>query len=215
MEEYEFIKGYENLYKICKSGKIFSCLYQKEMKPLTTGDGYLFVNLTKEGKRSKYRLHRLLATQYIDNPDNNPEVDHIDRNKHNNDLSNLRWVTRIENRNNRDDIIEKLSEELKQIREDKIKQYKKEWAEKSRREKGCKKREEMNLTKDPLYKYKKAQEYKTKLTEEQKQAKLEKRRQKYAENNLNEKQKQYLSNPEIKEKRRLQQIARREKLKNI
>jgi hypothetical protein len=215
MEEYEYIKGYENLYKICKGGKIFSCHQQKEMKAQTTSDNYYYVNLKKDGKKYKSRIHRLLAKQYINNPDNKPEVDHIDRNKQNNDLTNLRWVSRIENRNNRDDIIANLSEENKLARLDKIKQYKREWAEKNRREKGVKLRSEMTLTKDPNYKNNKAKEYKAKLTDEQKEAKLEARRLKYAENNIIDKQREYVNRPEVKERRRLQQIERRKKVKEI
>ena len=56
-------------------------------------------------KISHTSIHRLLALQFISNPDNKPEVDHIDRYKNNKTLSNLRWVTRIENRRNRPDII--------------------------------------------------------------------------------------------------------------
>lgn len=45
-------------------------------------------------------VHRLVATLFIENPENKPEVDHIDTNKLNNKASNLRWVTRVENMNN-------------------------------------------------------------------------------------------------------------------
>lgn len=157
--ELEFIKGYENLYKINRQGDIYSCLYKKNMTYQKTNQGYFYIHLKKEGKRSKSFIHRLLALQYIDNPDNKPEIDHIDRNNQNNSLENLRWVSREENRRNRADIIENLNEEQKKEREDKIRQYKKEWAEKNRREKGCKIKTEMILTKDPEY-YRKYKERK-------------------------------------------------------
>jgi len=48
-------------------------------------------------KTKKKRLHRLLAINFIPNPKNKPQVNHIDGNKHNNSLSNLEWVTRGEN----------------------------------------------------------------------------------------------------------------------
>ena len=197
MEEFEFIKGYENLYKINKNGDIYSCIYRKNMVHLTTGDNYKYVFLCKEGKRTKSRIHRLLALQYLLNPDNLPEVDHIDRDKNNNTLINLRWVTRTENRHNRPDIIMNLTDEQKEERKLKIREYKRLWAQKNRKEK------------EPKIKVEKVKPI---LTEEEKQAKLEARRKKYAENKLNDKQREYINRPEVKERRRLQQIAKR---KNI
>ena len=58
--------------------------------------GYYIVHL--DGKA--YTLHRLLALTFIPNPENKPEIDHIDGNPLNNDLSNLRWATHKENLNN-------------------------------------------------------------------------------------------------------------------
>lgn len=94
---------------------------------------------------------------------------------------------------------------------DELREYKKEWAEKDRREKGCKIKAEMTLTKDPDYNARKKREARAKETPEQKELRLQKRREEYKNKNLKEKQKEYLSNPEIKEKRRLQQIERRKK----
>jgi hypothetical protein len=126
--EFICIKGYENLYKINKNGDIYSCWFQRNMTPLINKDGYKYITLKKEGKRTKGFIHRLLGKQYIDNPDNKPEIDHIDRNKLNNSLENLRWVTRVENRRNRADIIEDLTEEQKEERLKKIRDYKAKWA---------------------------------------------------------------------------------------
>ena len=58
--------------------------------------GYPTINLN----RKHHSLHRLLAIHYIENPDNLPCVDHIDRDRTNNKLNNLRWVTHSENNQN-------------------------------------------------------------------------------------------------------------------
>ena len=63
--------------------------------------GYLKVDLMKGGKRYKRKVARLVAMTYIPNPDNKPEVDHINREeKLNNCVNNLRWVTSAENKKN-------------------------------------------------------------------------------------------------------------------
>lgn len=63
----------------------------------TLGDkGYYIVHLNKK----VYLLHRLIAETFIPNPNNLPEVDHIDGTRQNNSISNLRWVTHKENLNN-------------------------------------------------------------------------------------------------------------------
>ena len=141
MEGFDYIKGYENLYKINREGQIWSCKYNKVMEQQMTSDGYKFVHLSKPSEvinnvvkhnRSKSRIHRLLALQYIDNPDNKPEVDHIDRNKTNNSIENLRWVTRIENRRNRTDLLELLTPEQHEERKAKLRDYKAKWARENR-----------------------------------------------------------------------------------
>ena len=65
----------------------------KELKETLTGSGYYYVGLN----RHLFRKHRLIAKQFIPNPDNLPYVDHINRDKTDNHLSNLRWCTNSEN----------------------------------------------------------------------------------------------------------------------
>ena len=59
--------------------------------------GYVLIHLN----RRTYKLHRILARHFLPNPDDLPQVDHIDRNKTNNSIENLRWVSNSENCRNR------------------------------------------------------------------------------------------------------------------
>lgn len=106
------IPGYEELYAATKDGRIWSYKTQKFLKQGMSGRGYLTVVLCKDGNRKTYVVHRLIALTYIPNPDNFPEVDHIDRDRVNNSIENLRWVTHSENNLNKDweQICEKMSE---------------------------------------------------------------------------------------------------------
>lgn len=58
------------------------------------GGKYLVVGYTENGKQRQYSVHRLVATAYIPNPDNKPEVNHLDGNGFNNRVENLEWTTR-------------------------------------------------------------------------------------------------------------------------
>ena len=58
---------------------------------------YKYVTLNKGKSQFTVAVHRLLAIHYIPNPQGKEQVNHIDGNKYNNDLSNLEWVTRSEN----------------------------------------------------------------------------------------------------------------------
>jgi len=130
--DFEFIKDYENLYKINRNGEIYSCWYKKIMIPQEKKDGYLFVALKKEGIRAKGYIHRLLMKQYIDNPDNHPEVDHIDRNNHNNNIENLRWCTRLTNARNKATYKDNLTPEQLEARKARTRERSRIWARKQR-----------------------------------------------------------------------------------
>ncbi len=86
-------------YQIYEDGRVFSKHTRKFLKHQV--NGYLFVSLRRDGKAKNHYIHRLVALHYIPNPENNPHVDHIDRNSLNNDVSNLRWVTPSENNQNK------------------------------------------------------------------------------------------------------------------
>lgn len=88
--------NFYNKYHITECGKVISLIKNKELSP-ANHKGYLRVALFENGKRNYWSVHRLVATVYLDNPDNKPCVNHKDGNKHNNDVSNLEWVTYSEN----------------------------------------------------------------------------------------------------------------------
>ena len=81
------VQGYDK-YMIYEDGKIWSKWGKgKFLKPSDNGQGYLFVGLFNEdGIKKKMRIHRLVALHYILNPENKPEVDHIDRDTLNNHI---------------------------------------------------------------------------------------------------------------------------------
>ncbi len=59
--------------------------------------GYSFIHLKNENGRSPLRIHRLVASAFIPNVDNLPEVNHKDENKQNNQVTNLEWCSRLQN----------------------------------------------------------------------------------------------------------------------
>ena len=81
-------------YYITEEGVIFSL---RILNPSQNQDQYGRVTLRKDGKDNQKLVHRLVAETYIPNPDNKPQVNHKDRNKKNNSVSNLEWVTGREN----------------------------------------------------------------------------------------------------------------------
>ena len=98
------IPDFEN-YTIYENGDVYSKKRQGgggKLKPYISKVGYWNVSFTKDSITRSERVHRLLGICFIPNPDNLPIIDHIDRNKLNNDLSNLRWVSVQENNKNCD-----------------------------------------------------------------------------------------------------------------
>ena len=110
------IRGYENLYEVSNLGKVRSLdrlvrrgtgsvklMKSKVLKTCIDRYGYLLVTLYKDGKRTTFRVHRLVASafpeicgEYV----NGLEVDHLNTLKTDNRATNLRWCTLKQNRNN-------------------------------------------------------------------------------------------------------------------
>ena len=112
MEIWKDIEGYVGLYQVSNMGRVKSLpkkkgrgegyIKQEELLSCSkTGRGYPHVVLCKDSKTKTFSVHKLVALAFLENPNNLPEVDHKDRNKENNNVDNLRWVTTSENNLNR------------------------------------------------------------------------------------------------------------------
>lgn len=120
-EEWRDVKGYEGLYQVSSFGRVKSVARRAFSTPFGKGNGsrpvpekilscqdwngYVSILLGKSVRKSgvsvrkkKHALvHRLVAEAFIPNPENKPQVNHIDRDKKNNNANNLEWVTGLEN----------------------------------------------------------------------------------------------------------------------
>lgn len=109
------VVGFEGLYKVSNDGRvignetIYYCGYKKQTKRVLkereiVGDtdrlGHRRVTLYHDGNKKRIFIHRLVAEAFIPNPENKPEIDHINTNTSDNRVENLRWVTHKENQNN-------------------------------------------------------------------------------------------------------------------
>ena len=99
MEQWKAIAGYEGLYEVSDLGRVKSFWHGKEkiLKPGKTHDGYLQVNLYKDGQRKMQLVHRLVAEAFIQNPQGLETVNHKDEVKTNNTVSNLEWMSMEDN----------------------------------------------------------------------------------------------------------------------
>lgn len=84
-------------YKIYSNGDIYSHFIGRNLKPDVTREGYQQVTLSLYGVAKRFKVHRLVAMEFIPNPENKKTVNHIDGDKSNNDVSNLEWATQLEN----------------------------------------------------------------------------------------------------------------------
>jgi len=93
MEGYVCLKNFEDLYIISEFGIVRK---KGSLKILSSNpkDAYECVGLTKNGVRRLYPLHKLIAQTFIPNPDELPLILHINRDRFDNRIENLKWVSR-------------------------------------------------------------------------------------------------------------------------
>lgn len=126
-EEWRDIQGYEGYYQVSNLGRVRSLdKYVKNyisgfalrkgmvLKGKSDKDGYKYVTLSKYSKKKTYRIHRLVAQAFLQNPNNYQIINHKDENPSNNNVDNLEWCT-IEYNNNYWTRKEKCSNSLKGI----------------------------------------------------------------------------------------------------
>lgn len=105
-EEWKPVVGFEELYAVSNKGRVASLQYHgKPSFSIMTNSytkGYPAVKIrnSKTGYQASLKVHKLVAEAFIPNRDNKPYIDHIDTNRANNCVDNLRWVTHLENQRN-------------------------------------------------------------------------------------------------------------------
>lgn len=94
VEMWKDIFGYEGKYMISTFGNVKNVKRNKSLKPAIDSKGYLNVKLYTNSTQSKvYKVHRLVASTFLLNLENKPQINHKDENRQNNHIDNLEWCT--------------------------------------------------------------------------------------------------------------------------
>ncbi len=94
IDGFEWVVGYEGHYMVSRCGRVYSVKRGgRELSGTIDADGYLVVHLSVGGSPKKEKVHRLVASVYVPNPNGYDTINHIDGDKLNNDASNLEWCT--------------------------------------------------------------------------------------------------------------------------
>lgn len=93
------IAGYEGLYAVTSCGKVWSYKRKKFKAQRLRKDGYMDINLYKDGKSKSFLTHRLVAQAYLPNPLGLSDVNHLDENRAHNWVNNLQWCSHKDNTN--------------------------------------------------------------------------------------------------------------------
>lgn len=95
MEIWKIVENF-NMYEISNLGRLrknYKKGTTKILKPDVINGGYLRYTLSKDGKTYRFIAHRMVATHFIQNPNNYPDINHIDNDRTNNKVENLEWCT--------------------------------------------------------------------------------------------------------------------------
>lgn len=98
-EEWKVIAEFPR-YSVSSTGNVRNNMTGRILKKGKNSLGYLYVDLYSENNHKSVTVHKLVAEAFIENPENKNCIDHIDTNKENNNVGNLKWVTYKENTNN-------------------------------------------------------------------------------------------------------------------
>ncbi len=105
MEIWKDIEGYEGLYQISSEGRIkalpkphrYGVKYEKILKQRYDKEGYCRIKLCKNGIKKCFLIHRLVGLAFISNPNNKETINHKNKITNDNRVSNLEWMTQLEN----------------------------------------------------------------------------------------------------------------------
>ena len=106
VEEWRDVVGFEGVYQVSSAGRVRSLTRRvynhmmrgRVLKQARKANGYMQLSLSANGVKLKHvYVHRLVACAFLPNPNNLPDVNHINHNKQDNRVDNLEWVTRSEN----------------------------------------------------------------------------------------------------------------------